>query len=484
MNDTIIDKDFDELEIISKKVNIKKVKGKLLIVKSLEIYLDDDIDIDYIYFIGNVYLTKNINIVSCGCHFEEKVIGNNFNLNIYQKKIPRILNNLTDLKLNDKYKNFQWHFENCYIKDGWRYCDLSNNDEIVVAVLDTGVDVDHPDLINNFFVRNNQIVGRNIINNNDNWDDQDGHGTHVAGIIAAESNNNLGIAGLSLNNKIKIMPVKVLDSNGGSFNNVANGIRWAVDNGADIINMSLGSTFNSNVISNALNYAYNKGVILVGAVGNSGSIVEFPGAYPEVIGVAATDQNNENTRFSAYFSNTNIPNKFETHKGVDISAPGLNILSTYDQYNEDFNFGNNNNVLKYLSGTSMATPIVSGCLAVLLQQNKEFRKNPLLVRKILLHSSKDIKYPNYDPYTGYGLVNLKNLMIYKNSLAHYQLENVNLETDFNNIFNKKLSFFILDIDIVKSLQLKSFKINNFNTINYFPFFMIGAFYLFNNYKKK
>ena len=473
-NNYILDKDFDELEIISKKVNIKNVKGKLLIVKSLEIYLDDDIDIDYIYFIGNVYLTKNINITSCGCHFEEKVIGNNFNLNIYQKKIPTILNNVIDLKLNDKYKNFQWHFENCEIKNGWRYCDLSNNDEIVVAVLDTGVDQDHPDLINNFFVRNNQIVGRNIINNNDNWDDIDGHGTHVAGIIAAESNNNVGIAGLSFNNKIKIMPVKVLDRNGGSVNDVANGIRWAVDNGADIINMSLGSTFNSNVISNALNYAYNKGVILVGAIGNSGNIVEFPGANPLVIGSAATDQNNENTRFSAYLSNSLIPNKLETHKGVDISAPGLTIFSTYDQYNEDLNFGNSNNTFKYLSGTSMATPIVSGCLAVLLQQNKEFRRNPLLVRKILLHSSKDIKHPNYDPYTGYGLVNLKNLMIYKNSLAHYQLENVNLETDFDNIFKKELSYFKIDENNLQSLQKKLFKINNYST----PLLAMGLMYFF------
>lgn len=475
MNERIIDKDFEELDISSNKVIIKKVKGKLLIVKSIEIYIEDDLDIDYIYFIGNVYIKKNITINTYGCHFEEKVIGlsdKDINININQKKILEKINNLPDLKLNDKYKNFQWHFNNCQIKDGWKYCDLDIKDEIIVAVVDTGVDIDHPDLINNFYYKDNKVVGRNIINNNDNWDDNDGHGTHVAGIIAAETNNNVGIAGLSFNNKIKIMPVKVLTNNGGTIRDVANGIRWATDNGADIINLSLGSSLNSTIINNAISYAYNKGVVLVGAIGNSGSIVEFPGANPEVIGVAATDQNNENTRFSAYLTNINIPNKLETHKGVDASAPGLNIMSTFDQFDENIERGRNNNTYRYLSGTSMATPIISGCIAVLLQQNPEFKRNPLLVRKIVLHSSKDIKHPNYDPYTGYGLINLKNLMIYKNSLAHYQLENINIISNFNYKFIKELSYFKIENDNINILKKKLFKINNYST----PILIMSLFY--------
>lgn len=236
---------------------------------------------------------------------------------------------------------------------------------IVVAVVDTGVDYTHPDLANNIWINSGEIAdngidddgngyvddvqGWNFVDGNNNPLDLNGHGTHVAGTIAAE-NNNLGITGIAYD--ATIMPVRVLSSEGdGNRANIANGIRYAVDNGANVINLSLGGGYSSE-IQDAIEYANSLGSVIVMASGNEGSTQPIaPASLADQFGIAvgAVDIN----RQVASFSN---------QAGLPILnyvvAPGKNIYSTYP-----------NNSYRYLNGTSMATPHVSGVVALMLSAN-------------------------------------------------------------------------------------------------------------------
>ena len=219
---------------------------------------------------------------------------------------------------------------------------------VKVAILDTGIDQDHEDL-------SDKIVDK--VNDQKNFtdsptvDDLYGHGTHVSGIVAAITNNNIGVAGGCPN--CVLMNGKVLnDSGSGAYSWIANGIIWAADNGAKVINMSLGGSAPSKTLENAVNYAWSKKyVVLVGAAGNSGnSSKTYPGAYTNVIAVAATDNQDKKASFSEY------------GKWVDVAAPGVNIFSTFPNHPYKINkslgydFG---------SGTSMATPMTSAVAALI-----------------------------------------------------------------------------------------------------------------------
>ncbi len=155
--------------------------------------------------------------------------------------------------------------------------------KVIIAVLDTGVQSNHPDL------KGKLIEGINIVNEETDPDDDVGHGTHVSGIIGASVNNGEGVAGLSWYNKI--MPVKVLDSSGaGSTYSVAQGIIWAADHGAKVINMSLGNYAQAEFLHDAIKYAYDRDVVMIAASGNDNTDRPgYPAAYPEVFAVAATD---------------------------------------------------------------------------------------------------------------------------------------------------------------------------------------------------
>lgn len=204
--------------------------------------------------------------------------------------------------------------------------------DVDIAVLDTGVDGNHPDV-------GPKIAGRaNFTNVADG--DLDGHGTHVAGIASAFTNNAVGIAGAGYLSRI--LSVKVLDDNGsGYYSWIANGIYWAADNGAEAINMSLGGSSPSTTLQNAITYAWSKGVVITAAAGNNNRNRAFyPAYYAPVIAVAATDQNDRKARFSNYGS------------WVDVAAPGVSILSSYK------------GSYAYLSGTSMASPFVAGLAAL------------------------------------------------------------------------------------------------------------------------
>lgn len=211
-----------------------------------------------------------------------------------------------------------------------------------VAILDTGIDQDHDDL-------SSKIVASNNCTSSPTVDDLYGHGTHVAGIAAAATNNSTGVAGMGYN--ASLMNVKVLGDDGsGAYSWIADCLTWAADHGANVVNMSLGGSFNSQTLQNAVNYAWNKGVVLVAAAGNNGSsAASYPAYYTNVIAVAATDSNDRKASWSNF------------GKWVDVAAPGVSIYSTLPNHTNaigTLNYGS-------LSGTSMASPYVAGLAALI-----------------------------------------------------------------------------------------------------------------------
>lgn len=251
---------------------------------------------------------------------------------------------------NDPKFSEQWHMARVGAERGWEYaCGMG----VTVAVVDTGIACyDEGGFMKGTDLTGTSCVkGYNFVGKNDVAADDQGHGTHVAGTIAQTTNNGVGVAGLA--HCAKLMPVKVLSSKGwGTMADVAEGIRWAADNGAQVINLSLGSSSKSGVVENAVNHAMKKGVTVVAAAGNSGRSVGFPAAYPGVIAVSATDKNDN----IAYFSSRGPE--------VTIGAPGVNVV----QQTICENGKNKCEIFGAFNGTSMASPHVAGAAAILVGQ--------------------------------------------------------------------------------------------------------------------
>ncbi|MEA5599925.1 S8 family peptidase [Nostoc sp. UHCC 0252] len=253
---------------------------------------------------------------------------------------------------------------------------------VVVAVVDTGVDYNHEDLKNNIWTNTKEIAGNGIdddgngyIDDNYGWNfseknnntlDKNGHGTHVSGTIAGE-NNNSGVTGIAYDSKI--MAVKVLnDSGSGSYSSISKGIRYAVDNGANVINLSLGGGSANRTLESAINYASSKGVIVVMAAGNDGeSSPDYPARYASKSGIAvgAVDSNNNMADFS---------NRSGTNEISYVTAPGVKVYSSVP----------NNEYASY-SGTSMATPHVAGIVALMLSANSSLTDSQ--VREIVTETA-------------------------------------------------------------------------------------------------
>ncbi len=262
--------------------------------------------------------------------------------------------------------------------EGWDYS--KGSDEVIVAVIDSGVDFSHPDL------RDKLLDGYNFVDGNPYAIDDNGHGTAMSGIIGASTNNSLGISGICWN--CKILPVKVLDKDGvGSYSNIALGIQYAINNGAKIISMSLGGSVPSYLLEAAVKEAYDKGIAVFAASGNDGdSNVLYPAAYTSyVLGVGATNYVDKRAAFSNYGPE------------VGVSAPGVYILTTYTEGRYAF-----------VTGTSPATAVVAG-LAGLILSEKSFLK-PEELYKVLKFAADDVNKiinPGVDVYLGYGRVNAK-----------------------------------------------------------------------------
>jgi len=275
-------------------------------------------------------------------------------------------------KPNDPGWENQWGPQDIHCPKAWD--NGVGSTEVTLAIVDTGVDYHHEDLSARY------IGGRDIVNNDNDPMDDNGHGTHCAGIAAGTINNEKGIAGIA---QVSIMAVKVLNSIGsGSYSDVADGIVYAADNGADVISLSLGGPTSAGVLEDACNYAWQNGAVIVAAAGNDGTTNKlYPAAYDNVIAVAANDKKDERAWFSNYGD------------WVDVSAPGVNIFSTYPHDNS-----RPDGKYKYLSGTSMACPHVAGVAALAKSWNPSW-SNKQIRQKIFDTADKIgdfVKYGKVD----------------------------------------------------------------------------------------
>jgi len=263
--------------------------------------------------------------------------------------------------------------------------------DVVIAIIDTGIDFDHPDLKNKI-----QSQGYDFVNEDNNPADDHGHGTHVAGIAAAETNNEEGIAGVAWN--CKILPLKVMDAEGeGYYSWMIDAIIYAADNGADVINFSLGGDQPSSALEQALAYAYEQNVVVVAAAGNEEAAVLYPAAYDDYcLAVTATDYNDTRPEWTNFGPE------------VDVAAPGVRILSCVPTWY----WGPDSIPYGYGYGTSMATPHVAG-MAALIKSIKPWLK-PNEIMDIICFTTEDInkaEYPGKDDFVGWGRINMEKALV-------------------------------------------------------------------------
>jgi thermitase len=286
---------------------------------------------------------------------------------------------------NDPYWSLQWGPQKIEADSAWDT--TVGNSSILVAVVDTGIDYNHPDLAANYMP-----FGYDWVNMDPDPLDDCGHGTHCAGIIAAVLNNGLGIAGIA---QVRIMAEKVLDAWGsGYWDWIANGIIDATNHGAKIISMSLGGYGDSELLHDAVRYAYDSGVLVVAAAANDNTDMKsYPAAYDEVIAVAATDQYDEKASFSNWGD------------WIELAAPGVNIYSTMPTYYVTLNSMGYFMNYDYLSGTSMACPHVAGVAALVWSRYPDKTRD--WVRMWLRYTADDLGDPGFDTFYGYGRVNAR-----------------------------------------------------------------------------
>lgn len=375
---------------------------------------------------------------------------------------------------NDPLFANQWYLKR--IRANWAWDEYRESPDVVIAVIDSGIDISHPDLIENIWKNTKEIPNNKIdddkngyVDDANGWDfvnnvfdpmpkfkkdfDENavGHGTLVAGIIAAQGNNNIGIAGVTW--KGKIMALKAIDDNGGGDSkNIVKAVNYAVDNGANIINLSfVGAGYNKD-LEKAIQRAYDAGVIVVAAGGNErhGQDLDKKPMYPVclgdknknniVIGVAATGPQDEKADFSGFGS-----------KCIDIAAPGISIMGTtifsekygvsgqrFDKYFDG-----------YWSGTSLAVPMVSGAIALIEQTNPGLK--PKEVIDVLLSSSEEIdsKNPGYEGKLGVGRLDVeeavlkakmrKNILHFNVAVANYPEPGIVRIINQDGTFGKEFS---------------------------------------------
>ncbi len=278
---------------------------------------------------------------------------------------------------DDPVRPQQWALQALDAEAAWLG---SRGEGVVVAVLDTGVDAGHPDLVGRV-LPGTDTVSDDRLPDRTGRTDPDGHGTHVAGIVAATAGNRTGVAGIAPG--AVVLPVRVLDSYGSGWDSdIAEGVLWAVANGADVINLSLGGPRPSSVLAGSLAHAHDEGVLVVAAVGNErrqGNPVQYPAAYPDVLGVGAVQPGLQVASYSG------------TGAQVDLVAPGSGVVSTIDRG------------YRQLDGTSMATPYVAGSAALVLAAS-DGTASASAVAAALTSTARDLGPAGRDSTSGAGLV--------------------------------------------------------------------------------
>lgn len=274
-------------------------------------------------------------------------------------------------KPNDRLYASQTYLQQIRAEAAWDV--VTENRSITIAVVDTGVDLTHVDL------RSNLVRGVNLIDRSKQPQDDNGHGTNVAGIIGAVGNNEQGIAGIVW--RTRIMPIKALEANGsGDESKLGEGIRYAVDNGAKIVVLSLGLYKYSPFMQEVVQHAEDNGVLLVAATGNDGQAVKYPAAYPTVLAVGGVNQNNTITNKSNF-------------------GPELDIVAPWQVYTTAKDGGYVTN-----EGTSMAAPQAAGAAALILAKYPNMK--PYQIRNLLRQTAQDIGPNGWDEQSGYGMLRL------------------------------------------------------------------------------
>lgn len=293
---------------------------------------------------------------------------------------------------NDTFRSTQWALNQLKPEAIWPRVDGTG---VTVAVIDTGVQPTHEDLVGQVLAGATFLGGGAGVPGGYSGAGS-GHGTHVAGILAARANNNRGIAGLAPGSKI--LPVKVLSDDGaGTDVDVSNGMIWAVDNGADILSLSLSGYTNSAAFQTGVAYALSHNVTVVAAGGNDGNELAggtnrraYPAAIPGVIAVAATGGSAGSSMLQAPYSTSG--------NYIALSAPGTLIYSTVPTANT----GAPGSPYLWMSGTSMATPYVSAAAALVLQERPDW--SPAQIRAGLMSTALDLGAAGQDPDFGAGQV--------------------------------------------------------------------------------
>jgi subtilisin family serine protease len=274
------------------------------------------------------------------------------------------------LTINDPLYGDQWYIPATRFDEAWEKA--KNTNIVKIAIIDSGVDGSHSDLDGKI------LQGYDFVNNDTDPTDDHGHGTFAAGIVAATS-NDIGIKGLY--DYARIIPVKVIDASGyGTYEDIARGIIYAVDNGAKVINLSVGGYSYSFMLQDAVDYALVKGCVVIAAAGNDGiEQVIYPAAYPDVIGVSALDHNDQ------IWSHSN------SGWHIDITAPGVNIISTglADSY-------------VYTSGTSASTPMVSALAGLLISEKADLSSS--YIARLMVQSANDLGDKGTDKIYGSGVI--------------------------------------------------------------------------------
>ena len=342
------------------------------VIEELTKAISDDIQI--------VDTTDEITVIEVDANKTENVMAQLNEHEEVEYVEPNVVYNIA--ATNDTYAESQWNLKAINAEQAWADLDqnVTSGDSVVVAVLDTGVQHEHEDL------QERILNGATFVNgeedkNTTGADDQ-GHGTYVSGFIAANANNELGIAGVTGNQNVKILPVKVMNKNGsGTAADIAKGIEYAISQGVDVINMSLSGEY-SETVDEAVQRAAEAGIVVVAAAGNGGgnADVSYPAALPNVISVAALATNDQ------HYTRSNVG---ET---VDIAAPGAGVLST-SMTTEKYTTG---------SGTSYATPHVAAVAA--LYKLKNPTATAAEVEQVLKATAKDVGATGWDSKTGAGKI--------------------------------------------------------------------------------